>query len=354
MAKKRSQAAPGGLPAFVPPPSLSWVDRLTAWVERLPVPVWAFYAAAALGLVVIGWAWQASQGAYEVRPTHVFIAVQPVVALALIHYLDRVAGRAFDRLLPALQVDRIHPAMARWHLTHLPPRSTGLAALIGLLLVPPFAALTPEPAQTFQMAPTPVSEAEIVFFMGTIWITYAPLIYHTIHQLRWVRKILGRFTRVDPYAIDPLYAFSGLTARTALALMAINYGWTLVYPTPFDNPLNLGLTFFFAILAAVVFAWPLWGVHRLLVDEKTRLLADCSRRMKLAVDRLRRHIDSGKARSMDELHTVMVSLEIERSVLMRVPTWPWPPGTLRGVTAAVFLPLAIWLIQQVLQPLLAR
>ncbi|MGH2620287.1 MAG: hypothetical protein ACRDHG_06910 [Anaerolineales bacterium] len=35
--------------------------------------------------------------------------------------------------------------------------------------------------------------------------------------------------------------------------------------------------------------------------------------------------------------------------LARIPTWPWNPGTLRGVVATVSLPVAIWLIQFVLQ-----
>jgi len=76
--------------------------------------------------------------------------------------------------------------------------------------------------------------------------------------------------------------------------------------------------------------------------------------MKAAVAELRRRIDSGQLKAMDDLNKTMASLEIEHATLTRIPTWPWPPGTLRGIVAAVLLPVAIWLIQQVLQPLLAR
>ncbi|MFQ5596379.1 MAG: hypothetical protein ACE5HA_19725 [Anaerolineae bacterium] len=51
---------------------------------------------------------------------------------------------------------------------------------------------------------------------------------------------------------------------------------------------------------------------------------------------------------MTELHRAMSSLEIEREVLARIPTWPWQPGTLRGVASAVSLPVLVWLIQQIL------
>jgi len=354
MASRQTAFAPDGPPAFVPPTSLSWVDRLTTWVDGLPGPAWALYLFAGLTLVALGWIGQASQEAYVVRPAHVFISVQPIVALALIHYFDRSASRSFERFRPALRVDQIDPDEVRWHLTHLPPRGAWIASLVGLLLVPLFTALTPDPARTFQMALTPLSVVEIIVFMVLVWVTFGPLIYHTIYQLRWVHRIHARYTRVDPYDIGPLYAFSSLTARTAVALTLLNYGWTLVYPAPLSNPVNVVLTVLFAVLTAVVFAWPLWGVHRLLAEEKARLLADGSRRMKASVAELRQRIDSGRLRAMDDLHKAMASLEIEHAALMRIPTWPWPPGTLRGVAAAVLLPIAIWLIQQLLQPLVAR
>jgi len=354
MAKRQSRPAAPQPRAFVAPTSLSWVDRLTTWVDGLPGPAWGFYLLGGLILVALGWIGQASQGVYLVRPAHVFVSVQPVVALGLIHYFDRSALRAFDRFAPAVRTERVDPREIRWRLTHLPPRGAWMASLVGLLFVPVFAAITPDPARVFQMAPTPVSVAEIHAFMVLIWVTYAPLLVHTIHQLRWVHRIHARYPRVDPYDIGTLYAFSALTARTAVALTLLNYGWTLVYPAPLNNPVNVVLTAFFAVLTAVVFAWPLWGVHRLLAEEKARLLADGARRMKASVAELRRRIDSGRLRAMADLHKAMASLEIEHAALMRIPTWPWPPGTLRGVAAAVLLPIAIWLIQQLLQPLLAR
>jgi len=349
--RRASEISPPPFKAPYPP---SWINRFAAWVDRLPGPAWVVYLLAALTLTALAWVVQTSQEAYVVRPTHVFISVQPVVALGLIHYFDRSASRAFDRFAPALRTDLVDPREIRWRLTHLPPRAAWMASLVGMLFVPIFAALTPDPARVFQMAPTPVSVAETHAFMVLIWVTYAPLLYHTIHQLRWVHRIHARYTRVDPYDIGPLYAFSALTARTAVALTLLNYGWTLVYPAPLSNPVNIVLTVFFVVLTAVVFAWPLWGVHRLLAEEKARLLADGSRRMKASVAELRRRIDSGRLRAMDDLHKAMASLEIEHAALMRIPTWPWPPGTLRGVAAAVLLPIVIWLIQQVLQPLLAR
>lgn len=70
--------------------------------------------------------------------------------------------------------------------------------------------------------------------------------------------------------------------------------------------------------------------------------------METGVSELHRRMAHNEPTRMDDLNKALAALEIEHASLARVPTWPWPPGTLRGVVAAVLLPVAIWLIQQVL------
>src|SRR5438874_3326668 len=86
----------------------SWIDRLTDWVRRLPVPAWIFYLSVALVLVVIrtiaGW----SDGSYPTGtffPLHVLNAASGVYFLALMHYLDDRAGAALDAFRPVLSAD---------------------------------------------------------------------------------------------------------------------------------------------------------------------------------------------------------------------------------------------------------
>ncbi len=38
-------------------------------------------------------------------------------------------------------------------------------------------------------------------------------------------------------------------------------------------------------------------------------------------------------------------LAVSDSEYARIPTWPWEPGALRGLVAALLLPVVIWLIQ---------
>lgn len=351
MAKKRTQSAPSEPAVFVPPYPPSWVDRLTRWVDRLPGPAWAYYSIAGLALVVSSGIVQWREGAYASSGyplAHIFLSGQPALVLALIHYLDRYASRSFDRIRPTLRVTGNDEREVYWRLTTLPARATWLASLVGLLLVP-VTVLTPNWAPLWRLAPTPVSFANFAALAVLIWAVNVPFFYHTVHQLAWVRAIHARYTAVDLYNLQPLYAFSGLTVRTALVLLAFDYGWVFIAPSVIlANAVNVGASALFAVLAVVAFAWPLWGIHRLLIEEKAGLLTDCFRRMKAAAGQLRRRVDSGQIRGMDDLHKTMASLEIEHSTLTRIPTWPWESGTLRGLLAAVGLPVVVWLVQVIL------
>ena len=56
------------------------------------------------------------------------------------------------------------------------------------------------------------------------------LIYHTVHQLRIVNLIYTRHAKIDLFNLSPLYAFSRLTACTALTTVFIAYLWLATYP----------------------------------------------------------------------------------------------------------------------------
>jgi len=74
--------------------------------------------------------------------------------------------------------------------------------------------------------------------------------------------------------------------------------------------------------------------------------------MESALAKLHQVVERGEYRSAPAVKDAVAALDIELTRLARVPTWPWNPGTLRGVLAAVFLPVFIWLVQYVLQRLL--
>ena len=95
------------------------------------------------------------------------------------------------------------------------------------------------------------------------------------------------------------------------------------------------------MVGILAFIWPLRGVHNLLVEEKQRLLAECTRRQETAIIQLHQGVDTNNMEEMDHLNKAMASLEIEHATLSRISTWPWQPETVRWVVAALLFPVII-------------
>jgi hypothetical protein len=95
-----------------------------------------------------------------------------------------------------------------------------------------------------------------------------------------------------------------------------------------------------------VFVGPLLGLHRRLVEEKTRQQADVAREMAAIFTELRRRVHDNELKGMDALNQAAATLAIEESRLEKVPTWPWQPETPRLLATAVLLPIVLWVTQQ--------
>ena len=67
--------------------------------------------------------------------------------------------------------------------------------------------------------------------------------------------------------------------------------------------------------------------------------------MEVARDKLHQLVERGKYAAAPAVKDAITALDLELTRPARIPTWPWNPGTPRGVLATVFLPIVIWLIQ---------
>ncbi len=358
---RRSKTA-AAAPAFVPPYPPSWFDRLSARLDRLPVSPYVVYGLFGSIIFVVLTLFQWHEGGYpagEVRPFHVFIACWIPFLLAMMHYLDRLAVQALETFRPALSAGPEESRDLQYRLTTLPSRT---AVLIGggLVLAQTIAPLidyigirsTDEvnffefSRRLFQVAPTPLSIAVAgVLVIGSWWV-FGTFLYHTVHQLRVISRIYGRHTRLRLLHLGPLYTFSRVTQRTAIGVLAFLYVFLSTASGIRTQPgLLVASGILLAAIAAITFAWPLVGVHRLLVSEKERMLEENTRRLEAGIADLHERMDRRNLKGMDDLNKALASLDLERSTLARIPTWPWDPGTLRGLVAALLVPLIIWLIQ---------
>lgn len=360
----------GGI-AFQPPYPPSWPDRLMALVDRLPGPAWASYlilaASIAIGVAAIQW----REGAYPIGtfdPLHAWAAANFAYLLALMHYLDRSAGSAIASFRPLLSSakagarlplrDQYLFARLSYELTTLPARPALLATVAGAAfailayfvqtlsgIVPSF---LPRTAGT---AFSNSSVLALFFLQSALWGVF---VYHSLHQLSLISRIYTQHARITIYQLQPLYALSLPGAFTAIGVLLLLYGWIALGSTPQAvDPVAIALAVTLAAIAAATFVLPLAGAHRRLVQEKDRRLTEASSRFEATAEELHRQLDGRRLAQVDNLTKALTALEIEVGVLRRIPTWPWQPGALRSVIAAVLLPLAIWALQLLLTRVLA-
>ena len=115
----------------------SWINRLTAWVGRLPGPSWLYYLGLGVALflaqAIVLWV----EGAFPsgTLPAFGYLAGAIAFILALFHYLDEWAGGALATLRPALNTGEQGYSELHYQLTKLPARSTLLASLAVLTTV---------------------------------------------------------------------------------------------------------------------------------------------------------------------------------------------------------------------------
>jgi hypothetical protein len=339
----------------------------------LPGPGWAFYILASIVLVALQWALQSAAGR-AVNGFNLLVAVTVPYELGLMHYLIRTSAGALDEFRPALRATRTEAEALRFRLTTLPARPVVLVSLTVSLASAALilASYNIEPASVvlgagglqilsladaariFQISPAPPSLAFTGVILLASWWATATYAYLSLHQLRLINAIYTHYTDIRMFRLGPLYAFSRHTLRSSLGLLLLAYALFATAPQVMQGGLGLGSWILLISGAVATFLLPLLGIHRQLAREKERMLQEAGRRMESGVAELHRRMDAGELTRMDDLNKALASLEIERSALERVPTWPWERGTLRSLVAALLLPLVIWLIQQILQPLLAR
>lgn len=345
---RRAQAAAPEVP--YPP---SWVDRVTDWVDRLPIPWWLFYvllAAVLSGLVALG-LWRA--GVYRdfgFHPMQVWLPTLAAYLVGLMHALDRAAASAMRRFRPAFRGDEAEFAAAVYRMTTLPARRTLIITVVFTVLTIPLGRYEMSQVQTggLESAPT-----VFLTVLAVLYFVSYPFFYHIWHQFREIHHLHRDWAEVRLSNIRPMYALSRVTGLAALGVVLNNYGWFLAQPgADLNNPVTIFESLFNFGIALVVFVWPLWSAHRLLAEAKERGLIRVAGRKETARGQLHEAVDAGQLERVDPLNKVLGALEAENGELTKVATWPWAPGTLRGLLGTVLLPIALWLIQRLLGSLL--
>lgn len=349
------QATEGG--AVVRPPyRAGWLDRLFAWVEQFPFPAWGFYLVCWLPLMLAETVIKWIDGAYPagtIFPIHAVHTGLPLYVLATAHYLDSLAADKMGAFRSVFVGDATAYERLHYELTTTPARGALVATMIGAVSGALVSMLLPASiTQAQKLFTSPAATVLEVTIMTVLWALLATVMYRTVRQLRIVSRIYAQHTHIDLFRLGPLYAFSTLTARTALSIMFALYVWFAVDPSPLlANVPFAGAVALFGLAAIVTFARPLLDLHELLSQEKRRLQDENGEQIKHIVAELHRTAASGEYAQAAQIEAVMNSLVAEREVLEKLRTWPWETETARLVVTATLLPMLLWLIQRLLERL---
>jgi hypothetical protein len=345
-------AAPQVTQAFAPPYPPGWFDRVMDRIDRLPGPyalwygVFALVVFALITLAHVLSGMPAFGGDLGQRAYSAFMTAFPAF---LAHSLNRTAGRAFAAFEPALRSPAEAPNL-RYRLTTA-PRWPSLAFSLGsaayaVLLV--FGAPEMGPYLESVFGPP----WAVLFFGALSYFVNSHFAYRVIYQLRQVSRIYRGHALVRLSDLSPHFALSVLTSRAAIVSILVVSGYLIGYSQLGDPTLTVVILMPNLLLAGAAFALPLLGAHQLLEAERDRVRREATLRMEAALAELHQLVERGDYGRATAVKDAVTALDIELNRLAHIPTWPWNPGTPRGVAAAVFLPVAIWLIQFGLQRLL--
>lgn len=335
----------------------SWIDRFTDWVGRLPVRPWIFYMALGIGLVLVQIVFLWLDGGSlrsELLPVIVFNGLAVPYLLVLIWILDNQALTALERMKSVLDLSQPEFEAYKARIATMPflaPLLAGLAMVIfaGLL---PLVAMEPlryaslEQLSLFTFV-FQIIDKSSAFLFGVV-------LYHTIRQLRLVYSINSNHIQVNIFQLRPVQAFSRLTASTALGLVIFFYGWIFINPELLADPAILVVSIVFTLLAVLVFVWPLWGMHTLMVSEKEQALHEIEQQFELLFTKFNHCVAAGDYKEAEKLNGTIMSLEIQHKKVNDVPTWPWRSETARIVLTAVALPILLMIVQFFVQQAIER
>lgn len=329
-----------------PPYPISWIDALLRWIQRLPIPNWVlhlafFVAADAVVTVVRVRGGQPLAVALRTLPPAFLIWI--AYLLPMTQYLNWVARERLDRFRPVLDVDDVEYAELSDRLTTIPAVPTLLNGLAWLAVAYVVVALALPADIRAQYPDWEVVCTVLTYFVG------GGVVYHTVHQLREVSRLHARAVHIDLYQLDPLHAFAGLTAQTALGWILLLYVTHLIVPEAIAES-AVGATWAVVMAVAIAaFVVPLTGMQRRMAAAKRDAISATNERLKRLNEAVNARIDRAEFDGLDAYNKAMTTVLAEQERLAKISTWPWATGTLRGFVSALLLPTVLRVVQEAAQ-----
>lgn len=333
----------------------SWIDLFKQWVMKLPISAWIFYVIFGIGLVFIQILFYWLEGGLQntqLLPVLLFNGFFTPFLLALIQFLDLQAELALKSMRSTLDMTEKLFSNFQYRISTMPLRGMLIAGFLMLAIVILMERLLTTPTRYTALDQLPAFEVVFQIVDKSSAFLFGVLIYHTVRQLRLVNTINSNYMRVNLFHVRPLQAFSRLTVWTAIGVIVGVYAWMIINPELLSDPIILGFAVVITIAAAVVFVWPLYGTHRLMVIEKENLLNSLDQDFEALFSKFNRSFHNDDYQTMERLNGTIASLDIQYKKIKAIPTWPWSSETGRFAMTAIFLPLILMSLQFFLGQLL--
>ena len=331
----------------------SWIDRLLAWLDRLPISI--LFVLIGLWIVLVTLihitAWhQGIMTTGQLDARILVINTWIPYGLGFIFYLKKAANDALTAFRPALPLTDDAFDGLRYRFTVMPQRGVLISIGFGALLAFVTLQMYPEDAAPFK-------DTLLVSFVSTTLsmagaATIMTVIYYTFRQLRLIRQTYAQASRLDLFHTNELNAFSSLALRPGIGWLIILYAGVLFYPALGRNITWVVTSGVVMVGVAISFVTTLGDIHQRIASVKAQRMQQIDERLQAAFDRLHQCIDGGEHNSLGTQREVMDALLVERGLVVKLPTWPWQSGTLASFLTAVFLPVIVWFMQAMLQRLL--
>jgi len=334
--------------------SLSWIDRLTLWIDRLPGPAWLFYVVAALvtALLINLSLW--IDGVVPFFSYTKVLGINPpivVAFLALYHYLTGIGKQSLQTFRPLLDVSDAEFTHIEDEFSTLPNRFWWLILLVALLFAAPF--LLGDPQSWGDLVPRTALPLVVLFLIiGFFNITFFGVFFRSFRQIRMINQLHKQATNINLMKLEPVHAFSALTSRTGIGVFLIVLaGFFLNSSSALDTSWGITTHVLTALLAITIFIAPVIGIRRHLIEKKTAELYRMEDLFQVANANLHEKVNQGDFENLSGIQTALSLLGQERDRIKSVSTWPWNTGTIRGFASTLMLPIFLRFVAELISNL---
>ena len=332
----------------------SFIHAFYNWLDRLPIADWLFivllFPAVGIAQHLVAWSrGMLSPGGFSYDLGTAALYLAPGLLLGI--YVLKGAPKALKEYRPLLDVADEEYADLKYRFVTIPSGLGTVIFLIGVAMgvASGFSDMAVAPAVDYAFPQMRIGiwmiGSGVAFLFG----------YQVARQLRQIGAFYAMPDRIDPFNRRPLYGFSRYTATIGvLAFVVILVSFA--DPTAYAAYSNAALIAYFSslvVLTLLVFYLPLAGAHRRLLSEKDRLLQEVNSRIATILARIHSAaFEQQDYQNVGEMRTVLSALREEEQAVQALSTWPWRPGTLTGLLSALFLPVVLLLIREVITKLL--